>query len=141
VEWRGCASWREVAWPLPFAVTRSSKSDGGDAGLLANEFQCQPGNGEGCEKDRQEPFSGASEGDSLALCGVEGFSAARVPTIADLQGMTSGLDWHLYRAVHFDRPDSLAIDHDIVRVTTDLRSDCFMRQLQRCRQLLISPRF
>ncbi len=54
------------------------------------------------------------------------------------RGMTSRLDWYLDRMVHFDRPDPLAADHDIVRATTYLRSDCLMRQLQRCRHLLIS---
>jgi hypothetical protein len=112
-----------------------------DADSLANEFQCQPGNDEGCEKDRQEPLSSASEGDDLALGGVEGLNAARVSAIADLQGMTSRLDWYLDRAVHFDRPDSLTIDYDVIRAATDLRSDCLMRQLQRCRHLLISSWF
>jgi hypothetical protein len=98
-------------------------------------------NDEGCEKDRQESLSGASEGDDLALGGVEGLSAARISAIADLQGMTSRLDWYLDRAVHLDRPDLLTIEYDIVRATADLRSDCLMRQLQRCRHLLISSWF
>jgi hypothetical protein len=34
---------------------------------------------EGCEKDRQESLSGASEGDDLALGGVEGLSACSLP--------------------------------------------------------------
>src|ERR1700729_1731873 len=113
----------------------------GDANSIANEFQCEPGNDEGCQKDRQEPLSGASEGDDLAVGGLEGFSAARLSAIADLQGMSSRLDWYLDRVVHFDRPDPLTVDHDIVRATTDLRSDCLMRQLQRCRHLLISSCF
>jgi hypothetical protein len=91
--------------------------------LVANEFQCQPGHYKGCEKDRQEPLSGASEGDDLFLGGVEGLSAARISSIANLQGVTSGLDWYLDRVVHFDRPNPLTVDHDIVRATTDLRSD------------------
>jgi hypothetical protein len=44
--------------------------------------------------------------------------------------MTSGLDWYLDRVVHFDRPDLLTIDHEIVRAATDLRSDRLMRQLK-----------
>jgi hypothetical protein len=110
----------------------------GDADSIANEFQCQPGNEEGCEKDRQESLSGAPEGDDLAIGGVEGLSAARLSAIADLQGMTSRLDWYLDRVVHFDRPDRLTIEYDIVRATADLRPDCLMRQLQRCRHRLIS---
>jgi hypothetical protein len=109
-----------------------------DADSIANEFQCQPGNDKGREKDRQEPLSGASEGDDLALGGVEGLSAARVSAIADLQGMTSRLDWYLDSVIHVDRPVPLTIDHDVVRATTDLRSDCLVRQLQRCRHLLVS---
>jgi hypothetical protein len=114
---------------------------GGDAGSIANKFQCQPGHDKGCEKDRQEPLSGASEGDDLFPGGVEGLSAARVSSIADLQGVTSRLDWYLDRVVHFDRPGPLTVEHDIVRATTDLRSDCLMRHLQRRRHLLISSCF
>jgi hypothetical protein len=110
----------------------------GDAGSIADEFQCQPGHDKGCEKDRQEPLSGASEGDDLFLGGVEGLSAARVSSIANLQGVTPRVDWYLDRVVHFDRPGPLTVDHDIVRATTNLCSDCLMRQLQRCRHLLIS---
>src|SRR6202046_3134772 len=95
----------------------------------------------GCEKDRQEPLSGASEGDDLFLGGVEGFSAARVSPIANLHGVTSRLDWYLDRVVHFDRPGPLTVDHDIVGATTDLCSDCLMRQLQRRRHLLVSSCF
>ena len=78
---------------------------------------CKPGNDEGCQKDRQEPLSGASEGDDPALGGVEGLSAARLSAIAVLQGMTSRLDWYLDRVVHLDRPDPLTVDHDIVRAS------------------------
>jgi hypothetical protein len=58
---------------------------------------------------------------------------ARVSAVADLQGMTSRLDWYLDRAVHFERPGPHTVDHDIEDATTDLHSDCLMRQLQRCR--------
>jgi hypothetical protein len=34
-----------------------------------------------------EPLSGASEGDDLALGGLEGFSTARLSPITDLQGV------------------------------------------------------
>jgi hypothetical protein len=110
---------------------RAGERQDGDAASIANEFQCQPGHDKGREKDRQEPLSGASEGDDLVLGGVEGLGAARVSSIANLHGVTSRLDWYLDRVVHFDRSDPLTVDHDIVRATTDLRSDCFMRQLQR----------
>jgi hypothetical protein len=82
----------------------------GDAWSLADEFQCQPGHGKGCEKDRQEPLSCAPEGDDLFPGGVEGLSAARVSPIADLQGVTSRLDWYLDRVVHLDRPGPLTVD-------------------------------
>jgi hypothetical protein len=98
----------------------SGECHDGGADSIANEFQCQPWNGKGCEKDRQEPLSGASEGDDLTLGGVEGLSAARVSAIADSQGMTSRFDWYFDRVVHFDRPGPLTIDHGIVRATTDL---------------------
>src|SRR3984957_3161535 len=116
----------------------SGERHDGDANSIANEFQCQPGHDKGCEKDRQEPLSGAPEGDGLFLGGVEGQSAARVSSVANLQGVTSRLDWYLERVVHLDRPGPLTVEHDIVRATTDLRSDCLMRQLQRRRHLLIS---
>jgi hypothetical protein len=120
---------------------RAGERHDGDTDSIANEFQRQPGHDKGREKDRQEPLSGASEGDDLVLGGVEGLSAARVSSIANLQGVTSRLDRHLDRVVHFDRPDPITVDHDIVRATTDLRSDCLMRQLQRRRHLLISSCF
>jgi hypothetical protein len=122
------------------AHTKALRRDG-DADSIANEFQCQAGHDKGCEKDRQEPLSGASEGDDLFLGGVEGLSAARVSSIANLQGVTSRLDWYLNCVVHFDRPGPLTVDHDIVRATTDLRSDCLMCHLQRRRHLLISSCF
>ena len=87
------------------------------------------------EKDRQEPLSGASEGDDLALDRVEGQSAAQVSAVADLQGVMSSFDWYLDRVVHFERSDTLTVDHDIVGATTDLHSDRFMRQLESCRHL------
>jgi hypothetical protein len=103
------------------------------ADSTANEFQCQARNDEGCEKDRQESLSGASEGDDLAIGGIEGLSATGLSAIADLQGMTSRPDWYLDCVVYFDRPGPLTIEYDIVRGTADLRPDCLMRQLQRCR--------
>jgi hypothetical protein len=100
--------------------------------LLANEFECQAGDDERREKERQKPLAGAPEGDDFTLGRIEGLSSARVSAIADLQGVTSRLDWRLDRVVQFDRPDTLTVNLDIVRATTDLYSDCFVRQLQRC---------
>src|SRR5579859_1600193 len=113
-------------------VRRAGKRHDGDTDSLANELQCQPGHDKGCEKYRQEPLPGASEGDDLFLGGVKGLSAARVSSVANLQGVTSWLYWDLDRVVHFNRPDPFIVDHDIVRAATDLRADCLMRQLQRC---------
>jgi hypothetical protein len=59
--------------------------------------------------------------------------SAGVSAVADLQGVTSRFDWRLERAVHFERPDTLPVEHDVVRATADLDSDCFVRELQRCR--------
>src|SRR5665213_1011403 len=70
--------------------------------LLASERECQAGNNEGREKDRQRPLSAASEGNNVALGGVEGPSSAGVSAIADLQGVTSRFDWYLDRVVQFD---------------------------------------
>src|SRR6266568_8996196 len=44
--------------------------------LLANEYECQAGDDERREKDRQKPLAGASEGDGFAVGGVEGLSTA-----------------------------------------------------------------
>src|SRR5450631_1207750 len=96
------------------------------------KLEGQAGDDEGREEDRQKALSGASEGDGLALSGVEGLSSAGVSAIANLQGVTSRFDWHLDRVVHFERSGTLTINHDVVRGTSDLDSDCFMRQLQRC---------
>jgi hypothetical protein len=80
-------------------------------------------------------FSGASEGDDLAVGRVEGQSAAQVSAVADLQGVMSRFDWCLDPVVHFERPDTLTVDHDIVRATTDRHSDRFVCQLESCRHL------
>jgi short-chain Z-isoprenyl diphosphate synthase len=93
--------------PDPDLVIRTSGEQRVSNGSYANEFQGQPGHGKGCEKDRQEPLSGAPEGDDLVLGGVEGLSAARVPSIANLPGVTSRLDWYLDCVVHFHRPGRL----------------------------------
>jgi hypothetical protein len=96
------------------------------------ELERQAGDDEGREEDRQETLSRASEGDGLALGDVEGLTSAGVSTIANLQGVTSRFDWYLGRVVHFDRSGTLTVNHDVVRATSDLDSDCFMRQPQRC---------
>src|SRR6202521_2913156 len=96
------------------------------------ELDRQAGDNEGSEEDRQKTLSGASEGDGLALGGIEGLSSAGVSAIANLQGVTSRFDWYLDRVVHFDRSGTLTVNHDVVRSASDLGSDCFMRHLQGC---------
>src|ERR1700691_628393 len=97
------------------------------------ERECQAGNGEGQEEDRQDALAAASEGDGFALGGVEGLGSARVSAIAGLQGVMCGFDWYLDRVVQFERSDTLAVEDDVVGPATDLHSDCSVRQLQRCR--------
>jgi hypothetical protein len=96
------------------------------------ELERQAGDDEGREEDRQKTLSGASEGDGLALGGVEGLSSAGVSAIANLQSVTSRFDWYLDRVVHFDRSGTLTVNHDVVSAASDLDSDCFMRHLQHC---------
>src|ERR1019366_8441547 len=96
------------------------------------ELERQAWDDEGREKDRQKALSGASEGDGLALGGLEGPSSAGVSATADLQGMTSRFDWYLDRVVHLHRSGTLTVNHDVVRATSDLGSDCLMRHLQGC---------
>src|ERR1700730_5999162 len=107
----------------------SAKSWSPWVGSLASELERQARHDERHEKDRQNPLSGASEGDDFALGRVEGLSSARVSAIADLQAVTSSFDWHLDRVMQCDRPDTLTVDQDIVRATTDLHADCFSHHL------------
>jgi hypothetical protein len=102
------------------------------------ELERQAGDEEGREEDRQKALSGASEGDGLALDGVEGPGSAGVSATANLQGVTSRFYWYLDRVVHFDRSGKLTVNHDVVRATSDLGSDCFMRHLQGCLSSSIS---
>src|ERR1035437_1793252 len=96
------------------------------------ELERQAWDDEGREKDRQKALSGASEGDGLALGGLEGPSSAGVSATANLQGVTSRFDWYLDRVVHLERSGTLTVNHDVVRATSDLDPDCFMRHLQGC---------
>jgi len=91
--------------------------------LLPDELEGQAGNDEGREKEGQKPLAGASEGDNFAVGGIECLSSARVSAFADLEGVTSRFDRYFDRAVHFNRPGTLTVDQDIVRVATDLRTD------------------
>ena len=100
---------------------------------LTAELERQAGDDEGREKDRQKALSGASEGDGLALGGLEGPSSAGVSATANLQGVTSRFDRYLGRVVHLDRSGTLTVNQDVVRATSDLGSDCLMRHLQGCR--------
>jgi hypothetical protein len=96
------------------------------------ELERQAGDDEGREEDRQETLPGASEGDGLILGGVEVPSSTGVSAIAKLQGVPSRFDWYLDRVVHFERSGTLTVNHHVVRATSDLDSDCFMRQFQYC---------
>jgi hypothetical protein len=101
--------------------------------LLALERKRQAGDDEGGKKDRQKPLSSASEGEGLAVDGVEGLGSAGVSAITNLHGVTSRFDWYLDRGVHFEPSGTLTIHHDVIRTTTDLRSDRFVRQFKNCR--------
>jgi hypothetical protein len=105
------------------------------------KLERQPGDDERREEDRQKTLSGASEGYGLTLGSVEGLGSAGLSAIANLQGVTARFDWYRDCVVHFDRSGTLTIDHDVVRATSDLNSDCFMRQLQRCSHCLIPSCF
>src|ERR1039458_4308305 len=82
------------------------------------ELERQAWDDEGREKDRQKALSGASEGDGLALGGLEGPSSAGVSATANLQGVTSRFDWYLDRVVHLERSGTLTVNHDVVRATS-----------------------
>ena len=69
---------------------------------MPHKRECEAGNDEGQEKDRQDALSGASEAGDFAVAGVEGLGSAGVSAIADLQGVTSGFDWYLDRVVQFE---------------------------------------
>ena len=56
------------------------------------ELERQAWDDEGREEDRQKVLSSASEGDGLALGGLEGLSSAGVSATANLRGVTSGED-------------------------------------------------
>ena len=99
------------------------------------EIERQARDDEGRKEDRQNTLFGASEGDGLALGGLDGLSSTGVSATANLQGVTSRFDWYLDRVVHFERSSTLTVNHDVVRATSDLDSDCLMRQLQGCCQL------
>jgi len=68
------------------------------------ERECQAGNDEGQEKDRQDALSAASEGDGFALGGVEVLGSAGVSAVADLQGVMSGFDRYVDGLVQFQGP-------------------------------------
>ena len=92
---------------------------------------CRASSSPGGSRDKQICHSRSGPGSDQ--CGVESLGPAGVPTVADLQGVTSRFDWRLERVVQFERPDMLPVEHDNVRATADLYSDCLMRELQRCR--------
>jgi hypothetical protein len=66
------------------------------------ELERQAGYDERREENWQKTLSGTSEGDGLALGGVEGLCSAGVSAIANLQGVASRFDWYLDCVIHFD---------------------------------------
>ncbi len=96
------------------------------------ELERQARNDERCEEDRQKTLAGTSEGDYLTFDSVKVLASAGVSTTANLQGMTSGFDWHLNRVTHFERSATLTVNHDVVCASSDFNSDCLMRQSQHC---------
>ena len=92
--------------------------------------------GWGTTKDARKigrnPLSGTPEGDGFARSGVEAANSAGVSPVANLEGMMSRFDWYLYRVVHLDGSGTLTVNDDVVGPTSDLDSNCFVRQLQRC---------
>jgi len=87
----------------------------GELCLLALKRECQAGNDEGQEKDRQDALSPASEAGDFALGDVEGLGSARVSAIADSQGVTSGFDRNFDGLVQFESPGMRPVDHGVVR--------------------------
>src|ERR1022692_1887990 len=104
----GSRSGREGCGP-------GSERGGGLAhgGSFAMERECQAGNEEGQEKDRQDALSAASEGDDLTLGGVERFGSAGVSAVADLQGVPPGFDRYVDGLVQLHGPGTLAVDHGV----------------------------
>jgi hypothetical protein len=90
---------------------------------LTVELECQNGDDEGREKDRQKTLSGASICHSLVLGGLEGLRSAGASSTANLYGVTSRFDWYLDCVIHLERSGLLSVDHDVVRATSDLDSD------------------
>src|SRR5665213_1334143 len=99
------------------------------------ELERQAGDDERREEDRQKALPGASEGDGLAFGGLEGLSSTGVSATPNFQGVPSSFDRYLDRVIHFNRSGTVAVNFDVVRATSDLDSDCFMRHLQRCGHL------
>jgi hypothetical protein len=97
---------------------------------LTAELKRQARDDEGREEDRQRALSGASKGHGLALGGLEALRSAGVSATANLKRVTSRFDWYLDRVVHFERSGTLTVNHDVVRATSYLDSDCFVRHLQ-----------
>jgi hypothetical protein len=96
------------------------------------ELERQAGDDEGREEDRQKTLPGASEGDDLVLRGFEGLSSAGVSATLNFQGVSSRFDWYLDRVVHVERSGALTVNHDVICTTSNLDSDCLMRQFERC---------
>jgi hypothetical protein len=46
--------------------------------------------------------------------------------------ISTRFDWYLDRLVHLERSGTLTVNHEVVRATSDLDSDCYMRHIQGC---------
>jgi hypothetical protein len=125
-----------LLWSSPFVTAAVAHSACVRVLLLRAEREREAWHDERQEKDRQEPLSGASEANHLALGTVKGQSTAGVSTIADLEGVMSRFDWYLDRVVHFERSDLLTVDYDIEGATTDLCSERFVRKPEGCCHVL-----
>jgi hypothetical protein len=100
--------------------------------LHAYEREGETGDKEGQEKNRQKTLSGASKSNDVTFNGVECLGSTGLAAISNLQRMTTRLYRRLDRVVHRERINSLPIYLDVVRATTDLNSNCFMRYFECC---------
>jgi hypothetical protein len=80
-----------------------------DARLLALELERQARYDEGQEEERHKPLPRATEGDRLPLDGIEDLGSTGLPSITNLQRVTTRLDRQLNRFVHPDRPGALTV--------------------------------
>ena len=90
-------------------------------------------NDERQEKHGQETLSRASVDECLAIGCFDRDRAARATTVANLQGVASGIDRHRGRVIHLNVPDRHAVDEDVVGTTPNLDADRLVDHFQGCR--------